>query len=63
MAKEKWIQKALSKPSSHGSLHKALGVKQGEKIPEAKIKKAEHSKNPSLKKKAVLAETLKHLHK
>lgn len=56
MAKEKFIQKAIKHP---GSLHKALHVKEGEKIPESKLKKAEHSKNPSLKKKAVLAETLK----
>jgi len=60
MAKEKWIQKAIEHP---GSLHKALGVKKGEKIPAKKLKKAEHSKNPSLKKKAVLAETLKKMKK
>jgi hypothetical protein len=60
MAKDKWIQGAIKHP---GSLHKALHVKQGEKIPESKLKKAEHSKNPSLKKKAVLAETLKKFHK
>ena len=53
---EKWIQKAVKKP---GALHKSLGVKKGEKIPESKLKKAEHSKNPLLKKRAVLAETLK----
>ncbi len=54
--KKKWIQAAIKKP---GALHKALHVKEGEKIPESKIKKAEHSKNPTLKKRAVLAETLK----
>lgn len=56
MAKEKWIAGAIKHP---GSLHKALGVPQGKKIPEKKLEKAEHSKNPSLRKKAVLAETLK----
>jgi len=56
MAKDKWIQGAIKKP---GALHKALKVKSGEKIPESKLKKAEHSKNPTLKKRAVLAETLK----
>lgn len=59
MAK-KWIQSAIKKP---GALHKALHVKEGEKIPEAKLKKAEHSKNPKTRKRAVLAETLKKMHK
>jgi hypothetical protein len=60
MTKEKWIQEAIKKP---GALHEALHVKKGEKIPAAKLKKAEHSKNPTTKKRAVLAETLKKLHK
>lgn len=55
-----WIQKAIKHP---GSLHKALKVKQGDKIPTAKLKQAEHSKNPSLRKKATLAETLKKINK
>jgi hypothetical protein len=57
---EKWIQKAIK---HEGSLHKALHVPEGEKIPEKKILKAEHSDNPALAKKAQLAETLKKLHK
>lgn len=60
MAKEKWIQKMHMKK---GALHESLGVPKGKKIPAAKLKKAEHSKNASLKKKAVLAETLKGLRK
>jgi hypothetical protein len=44
-------------------LRKKLGAKDGEPIPEAKIKKAEHSKNPTTAKQARLAETLKKLHK
>lgn len=60
--KDKWIQKALG-PSSKGALHKELGVKEGTKIPEKKLEKAEHSKNPTLKKRAVLAETLKKMKK
>lgn len=51
----KWIQNAIKKP---GALHKSLGVSMGKKIPEAKIVKAEHSRNPTLKKRAVLAHTL-----
>lgn len=60
MAKEKFIQKMHMKK---GALHKSLHVKEGEKIPESKLKKAEHSKNPTTKKRAVLAETLKKMHK
>jgi hypothetical protein len=60
VAKEKWIQKAIK---HKGALHKQLGVPAGKKIPASKLKKATHSKNPILKKRAVLAETLKKLHK
>lgn len=58
MAKEKWIQKMNMKK---GALHKSLGVPEGKDIPASKLKKAEHSKNPTLRKRAVLAETLKRL--
>ena len=58
--KTKWIQKAIKHP---GSLHKALHVAEGEKIPEKKLAKATHSKNPHVAKKARLAETLKRFHK
>ena len=60
MAKEKWIQKMHMKK---GALHEELHVPEGKKIPASKLKKAEHSKNPKLKKRAVLAETLKKMHK
>lgn len=53
---EKWIQKALPK-SSKGKLHKALGVKQGEKIPASKLDKAAHAKG-KVGKEARLAKTL-----
>lgn len=56
MPEKKWVQNAIKKP---GSLHKTLGVKAGDKIPEAKLKKAENSKNPTTRKRANLAETLK----
>lgn len=60
MAKNKnWIQGAIKHP---GALHKALHVKEGEKIPESKLKAAEHSKNPKTRKRAQLAETLKKMH-
>lgn len=44
-----------------GALHKSLHVATGQKIPEAKLERAEHSKNPTLRKRAVLAETLRNL--
>lgn len=57
---EKWIPSAIKHP---GSLHKSLHVPEGEKIPAKKLEKATHSDNPTLAKKARLAETLKTLHK
>lgn len=57
---EKWIQEAIKHP---GALRRSLKVKKGEKIPAEKLKKAEHSKNPTLAKRARLAETLKHMHR
>ncbi len=60
MSEEKWIQKAIKHP---GALRKSLHVKKGEKIPESKLKKAEHSKNQTTAKRAHLAENLKRLHK
>lgn len=55
---EKFIQKMHMKK---GALHKALHVPEDKKIPLKKIKKAEHSKSPLLRKRAVLAETLSRL--
>lgn len=46
-----------------GALHKELGVAAGKKIPVSKIDKAEHSKNPKLRKRAILAKTLGKLRK
>lgn len=59
MAKD-FIKTAIKHP---GALRKSLGVKKGEKIPEKKLEKAEHSKNPTTRKRAVLAETLKKMRK
>lgn len=53
---DKWIQGAIKHP---GALHRELGVPQGEKIPAKKIAKAAHSSNPTLAKRARLAEVLK----
>ncbi len=55
-----WIKGAIKHP---GALHKSLRVPKGQKIPIAKIHKAEHSSNPTLRKRAKLAETLKGFHR
>lgn len=60
MEKKKWIQSAIKHP---GALRKTLKVKKGEKIPESKLNKAEHSKNPKTRKRAALAKTLNKLRK
>lgn len=60
MMAEKWIKGAIK---HKGALHKSLGVPEGQKIPEKKIIKAEHSSNKTLARRAHLAETLKHLKK
>ncbi|HEY2811755.1 MAG TPA: hypothetical protein VGJ00_10265 [Rhabdochlamydiaceae bacterium] len=57
---EKWIQKMHMKK---GALHKSLGVPEGKKIPEKKLERAEHSKNPTLRRRANLAATLSKLRK
>lgn len=60
MADKKFIQKAIKHP---GALRKALKVKEGENIPEAKLEKAMNSKNPTMRKRAVLAKTLSKMKK
>lgn len=54
-----WIQKAIKKP---GQLHKDLGVPEGKKIPEKKLKAAE-KKGGVVGRRARLAETLKGMNK
>lgn len=51
------------KPSHKGLLHKDTGTAAGKKIPEAKIKKAEKSSDPAVRKRAVFAENAKHWNK
>ncbi|MEJ0093807.1 MAG: hypothetical protein WDN46_10290 [Methylocella sp.] len=51
---EKWMSGAVKHP---GALHRELHVPMGQKIPDAKIKTAEHSDNPVERKRAFLAET------
>lgn len=54
-ARKQWVQKAFSK--NKGALHRSLGVKQGERIPDSKLEKAMQSKSPTMRKRAQLAET------
>lgn len=60
MEKDKWIAGAVK---HKGALRKSLHMKKGENIPEKKLEKAEHSKNPTLRKRAALAETFKKMRK
>lgn len=57
---ENWIQGAIK---HKGSLRRSLHVKKGEKISEKKMEKAEHSKNPTTRRRANLARTLSKLRK
>jgi hypothetical protein len=57
---EHWIAGAVK---HKGALHRELGVPEGEKIPAKKLKKAEHSKSPTERKRAALAKTLEGLRK
>jgi len=60
--KRRWIKAAV--PESHkGLLHEHLGVKQGEKIPEHRLREAANSKDEKIRKEAQFAlnmEGLKH---
>ena len=43
-----------------GKLHREIGVPEGTKIPAAKLKAAEESKDPETKRDAKRAETMEH---
>ena len=51
-----WIAKATE---NKGGLHRALGIKEGQKIPADKLAKAKKSPNEHIRKMADLASTLK----
>ena len=55
----KWIAGAIK---HKGALHRSLGVPQGQKIPASKLAKAAHSSDPTLRRRANLAKTLKGFH-
>lgn len=54
-----WIKGATQ---NKGALHRALKVPMGEKIPAKKLAKAAHSDNPTMRRRANLAKTLKKMH-
>lgn len=58
IAEENWIAGAIKHP---GALHADLGVPQGKKIPHAMIVAATHSDNPTIRRRANLALTLKRI--
>lgn len=48
-------------PGGHkGKLHDELHISRGEKIGSARIKQAEHSRNPEIRRDAKRAETMSH---
>ena len=51
-----WIAGAIKHP---GALHKTLGVPMGKKIPAKKLAAAAKSSNPTTRRRAALAKTLK----
>jgi len=53
-----FIRSAIKHP---GALHRTLGVPQGKKIPAGLLDKALHSKNPTTRRRAQLAKTLRKL--
>jgi hypothetical protein len=66
MAKSKVEKVDLGKKGTfkirRGALHRALGIPQDEKIGEARIEAAMHSKNPEIRKEARSAKGLAAMH-
>jgi hypothetical protein len=61
--KKKFIQDAIN-PAHKGALRKKMGVKEGKTIPMDKLKsEAKNAKNPTTRKQASLAITLKKMKK
>jgi hypothetical protein len=51
-------RKAWKPGGEKGKLHRELGIKEGEKIPAARLAEAEHSENPEIKRDAIRAKTM-----
>ena len=55
------VPKGEFHPVKHpGKLHRELGIKEGTRIPEARLRSAMHSSNPEIKRDAIRANTMKH---
>lgn len=59
--KKKWIKKAIGE--NKGALHRHLGIPEGEKIPEDKLRSALNSGSATIRREAQLAMTLKEMKK
>ena len=55
----KWISGAIKHP---GALRKSLGATEGKPIPAAKLESASHSDNPTTRRRAILAQTMRKWH-
>lgn len=58
MLSDNWIADAIDHVNK-GALHKALHVPEGQKIPEKKLEKASHSKDPHMRKMVNFAKNIK----
>ena len=56
-----WMAKAFA--NSKGQLHRETGTKPGEKISQKSLTKAEHSSNPTERKRADLAATARKINR
>lgn len=57
MADGNWMEKAFGDKSQKGSLRRITKTKEGRNISDRALGKAEKSRNPTVRKKANLAET------
>ncbi len=58
--KKRWVPKKDFKDvgGKKGALHRDLGVPEDQPIPKAKLRAAEHSRNPTIRRRAIHAETM-----
>lgn len=55
-------RKAFRPGGQKGKLHNELGIPEGEKIPQARLRSAEHSDNPEVRRDAIRAKTMEGWH-
>ena len=60
MARKGWRKKSdtFHPGGEKGKLHRELGIPTDEKIPAKRLAKAEHSKNPEVRRDAIRAKTM-----